>query len=67
MLILASRADDDLMTRVGWLRDLEVLSLHGNKDVTDIGLAHLKGLGEAPFPLSQCGTGVDRRLDSQAL
>jgi hypothetical protein len=51
------RADDDLMTRVGWLRDLEVLSLHGNKDVTDIGLAHLKGLERLRF-LYLSGTGV---------
>ena len=43
------RADDNLMSRVGQLRDLEVLSLHGNKDVTDIGLAHLKGLTRLRF------------------
>jgi hypothetical protein len=37
-------SDDSLMARVGRLRDLERLYLNGRKDVTDAGLAHLRGL-----------------------
>jgi hypothetical protein len=43
------RADDSLMTQVGQLRELEVLDLHGNKEVTDIGLARLEGLTTLRF------------------
>ncbi len=38
------RVDDNLMARVGRLRDLEKLSLNNCKGVTDAGLAHLNGL-----------------------
>ena len=39
-------ADDRLMIRVAQLRDLEALNLHGDKDVTDVGLAHFEGLNQ---------------------
>jgi hypothetical protein len=43
-LISGPRVDDDLMTRVGRLRDLEMLRLNGCRSVTDAGLAHLSRL-----------------------
>ena len=46
---LGSRADDNLMSWVGQLRDLEVLNVHGNRDVTDLGLAHLECLTSLRF------------------
>jgi Leucine Rich repeat len=53
---LGSRADDNLMTRLGQLRELEALYVDGN-DVTDLGLAHLKSLTTLRSLYLQ-GTGV---------
>ena len=46
---LGSRADDNLMSWVGQLRDLEVLNVHGNRDVTDVPADLDAGLRSASF------------------
>jgi hypothetical protein len=50
-------ADDDLMTKVAWLSDLESLNLDGNKDVTEVGVAHLQGMTQLLY-LGLSETGV---------
>jgi hypothetical protein len=54
------QADDNLMTQVACLGDLEALNLDGSKDVTDVGLADLEDLTQLLYlHLSESGVRDD--------